>query len=167
MRAGEDEGVVHASRVGAGGDEGDVAEVVQRLEARHVHVEVDAAEMVEQGVAQDIGALDALLVAAVVWEDVRVVLGHERIRALVGPEIVRPVRVHGPAALDRGLILCQLGGPALGQKDLVDDLWCELAIACFWRRRAGGLRISIQRLGVPAEEGVECAVCSRDLSEVS
>ena len=83
--AGEDEGVVHAGGVGAGGDERDGAEGVEGRETCDVHVEVDAAEVVEQGVAEDVGALDALAVVVVVREDVWVVLCHEVVRVLVRP----------------------------------------------------------------------------------
>lgn len=85
--------------------------------------------MLKEGVPQDVRALNALLVAFVMRIDFRVELGHERVSALVGPEVVRPVLVHRLTALDRRFILRKRRRPAFGQEDLVNDLRRELAIA--------------------------------------
>lgn len=102
LGAREDEGVVDACGVRGGGEEGCVQEGFQWRAAGDVGVEVDAAEVVEEQVAEDVGALDGLWVGEVVGEDVGVVGEDEGCGVVVGPELVVPGWVEGCAALAGG-----------------------------------------------------------------
>lgn len=135
-RAGEDEGVVHAGWVGAWRDPGEIREgsasvrrdrSIECNAAGNVEVEVDASEVMEQGVSEDVGTLDVLLVAGVVGKDVRVVLRDEGGRVVVVPHVERPFWVKLLATFYCWLVFAQTCVcSALGEKDLVDDLGSRL-----------------------------------------
>lgn len=156
-----DKGIVDAGRVSAGRHVGqaDNGRRVERHTTGDIEVDVDAARVVQQSIAQDVGALDVLGVAGVVRQDVGVELGDKGRGIDVGPQLVLPVWVQIGAAGDGGLVL---GDAGVAQGDLVDDFGHDDGAERRIRRlEIGGrdiLRVSIQNIGVVMQQRVECAV---------
>lgn len=106
-----DEGVVDSRGMRAGRDvrQADNGRLVEGDATGDVEVDVDAARVVQQGISQDVCALDVLGVAGVVRQDVGVELGDKGRGVDVGPQLVLPVGVKRRAAGDGRLVLGDAG----------------------------------------------------------
>lgn len=160
MRTGRDVRQPHNGRLIEGDATGDV------------EVDVDAARVVQQGISQDVCALDVLGVAGVVRQDVGIELGDKGRGVDVGPQLVLPVGVQRRARGDCGLVF---GDAGVAQGDLVDDLGHDdgvergrgrsRVLERLQQRRRRVLGVSVQEVWVAVEQRVKGAVCDDNLAQ--
>ena len=96
------------------------------MSAGNIEINIDASIVVEQSVSKDVGALNALFVADVMWVDGGVMLLDEVRSRLVGPDGMIPFRVDASTRDDRFGMFTKHRGPALLEVDLVNMTRCQL-----------------------------------------
>jgi hypothetical protein len=176
------ESVVDAGRVGGRCQKWGSEQIIQILMTGDVHVEVDAAVVVQEKVAKDVGSLNRLAVLYVglvhLWSVVERILLLGIVFAdpvgciFVGPEFVLPVGVQRGAAIARRFVFREpvwtiiVVEVVLVEENLMHDLRCEVvrgwdhigeSISCF---RRGVLEVIQVELWKPD-------VCADALEEIA
>jgi len=148
----QNKGVVDAGGVGGGSQEWDLKEGIQVHATSDVHVKVDAAVVVQEKVAKDVGPLNRLAVLYVglvhLWGIVEripflgIVLAYPSGCVIFRPELVLPVGVKSNAAVACSFVF---GEPVrtiavmkvvLVEENLVDDFGHEVIRGCGVIRRS-------------------------------